>query len=525
MSVGRYWRTARHLSRGQVVGRLERGVRHFRWARSPDTAWQRIEARAAQLPRPDVRAAPLARAAEHVRLLNSTLQGDMAKGRFTLLGREFDFGSPEAIDWRGDFAEGDNPLRRMTLAYLGHIFRTEDIALVERMVLSLERGNPFGTPGVMRDVWNPYAASHRLINLLSWMALRRRPDATLNAHARLCAALVLGDLERDLGFNHLLKNFVALAMYGIPLDPRQVARIVGDCVLADGGHAERSPMYHVLGLLDLRVLRELGYDVADATLRMERALSVMSHPDGDIALFNDSWIGGAPRAADVAPIFHDMRDLPDTGYVKLASGDDAVIFDCGAAGPDRNPAHAHADFLSIELSVGGKRVIVDPGVATYTAGPERQECRSAAAHNGPVVVGREPLELWGSFRVGRRESARPIDDPAFGGVAPLWCAGALSAPKVARWVGLFPGEGLLVCDVGERSRFLLAADMPAQAVIGTLDRASGRRWSRYGIEEQATAITVTADAGRAATWFGWGPRHPPEPATLERIFDALRNGS
>ena len=294
----------------------------------------------------------------------------------------------------------------------------------------------------MRDVWNPYAASHRLINLLSWMALRRRPDAALNAHARLCAALVLADLERDLGFNHLLKNFVALAMYGIPLDPRQVARIVGDCVLADGGHAERSPMYHVLGLLDLRVLRELGYDVADATLRMERALSVMSHPDGDIALFNDSWIGGAPRAADVAPIFHDMRDLPDTGYVKLASGGDAVIFDCGAAGPDRNPAHAHADFLSIELSVGGKRVIVDPGVATYTAGPERQECRSAAAHNGPVVVG---TRAAGAVGLVPRRAARSRRDRST--IRPLAASRRCGAParcprrKSRAGSGCFPARG------------------------------------------------------------------------------------
>ena len=196
-----------------------RTARHARWQRFPDGAWTKIEQRANALPRPDPRAALVLRAAEHVRLAKTVVKAEPARGRFMLMGREFDFGSPEGIDWRGDFAEGNNPLRRMTLAYLGSVFRTDDLAVVERMVDSLEAGNPFGTPGVLRDVWNPYAASHRLINLMAWMALRKRPDARLIQHVRLCAALILADAETDLGFNHLLKNYVALAMYGFALRP------------------------------------------------------------------------------------------------------------------------------------------------------------------------------------------------------------------------------------------------------------------------------------------------------------------
>jgi hypothetical protein len=387
------------------------------------------------------------------------------------------------------------------------------------MVASLEEANPFSARGVFRDVWNPYAASHRLINLLAWMALNKRPDPRLIYHARLCAAVVLSDLERDLGYNHLLKNIVALATFGLQVRPKLVSRTVAECVMPDGAHAERSPMYHVLGLIDLRILREMGYDVADALARMEAALPAMTHPDGDISLFNDSWIGGAPRAADVVPPTHTTQELEYGGYIKLAQGGDAVIFDCGKAGPDQNPAHAHSDFLSLELSVAGERVIVDPGVSTYTAGSERQESRSAGAHNGPFAG--EPMELWGSFRVGRRAAARPFDDASFEGLAPLSCAGYLPETRVARWVGLWPGQGLLVCDVGERSRFLLAQDIPAEALHGTLARAAGRHWARYGIVENATALTITADAGRIAMWFGWGAK-PVLPA-LDRIFDTLRN--
>jgi hypothetical protein len=281
-------------------------------------------------------------------------------------------------------------------------------------------------------------------------------------------------------------------------------------------------MYHALGLIDLCILRDLGIDVGDAVARMETALGAMCHPDGDIALFNDSWIDGAPRATDIVAMSNLPQRLPDTGYIKLAAGGDAVLFDCGAAGPDRNPAHAHSDFLSVELSVAGRRVIVDPGVATYTAGAERFATRAAASHNGPFA-GTEPMELWGSFRVGHRATAREIDHPAFAGLAPQFAAGALPEARVARWVGFWPGRGMLVCDVGGRARFLLKQEIDARALVGTSDRAQATHYARYGTAEPATALTISPDAGRTASWFGWGGG-PPEVVALGPIFDALKNG-
>ena len=54
-------------------------------------------------------------------------------------------------------------------------------------------------------------------------------------------------------------------------------------------------MYHALCMIDLRILRESGIlGAADADwldkniARMEQALGALSHPDGDIALFNNS---------------------------------------------------------------------------------------------------------------------------------------------------------------------------------------------------------------------------------------------
>jgi hypothetical protein len=171
-------------------------------------------------------------------------------------------------------------------------------------------------------------------------------------------------------------------------------------------------------------------------------------------------------------------------------------------------------------------VIVDPGVATYTAGVDRFATRAAASHNGPFA-GAEPMELWASFRVGRRAAARAIDDPAFEGIAPQYAAGALDNMGVARWVGLWPGRGALICDTwrrggGRRSRFLLAQDIAARALAGTLERGTGTYYARYGAAQPAAALTLTPEGDRAAVWFGWGG-DPPGLDTLEPVFAALTN--
>jgi hypothetical protein len=64
----------------------------------------------------------------------------------------------------------------------------------------------------------------------------------------------------------------------------------------------------------------------------------------------------------------------------------------------------HGDGLSLELSLGATRVLVDAGVGTYEVGPDRSYARSTAAHN-TVGVGAgtdDQHELWASHRIGAR---------------------------------------------------------------------------------------------------------------------------
>ena len=82
-----------------------------------------------------------------------------------------------------------------------------------------------------------------------------------------------------------------------------------------------------------------------------------------------------------------------------------AFFDVGPIGPDYQPGHAHADTLSFELSLFGRRVIVNRGVSEYEEGKFRQLERSTISHNTVIINDHNSSEVWGQFRVGRR--ARP----------------------------------------------------------------------------------------------------------------------
>src|SRR5690606_38998441 len=80
-------------------------------------------------------------------------------------------------------------------------------------------------------------------------------------------------------------------------------------ILADGGHFERSPMYHAILLEDLLDLVQLGdrypglipgemiENWQRTANQMLAWLRVMTHPDGGPTFFNDSALEIAPELA------------------------------------------------------------------------------------------------------------------------------------------------------------------------------------------------------------------------------------
>jgi uncharacterized heparinase superfamily protein len=191
-------------------------------------------------------------------------------------------------------------------------------------------------------------------------------------------------------------------------------------------------MYHSIFIEDLLDLVALAQCfpglVPEATVARWRAtigamlgwLETMTHPDGDIAFFNDAALGIAARpdalrsrAAHLGieptratPATDGLTRLDPSGYLRLAAGDFVVIADVAPIGPDYIPGHAHADTLSFELSWRGRRVLGNSGTSCYGTGPQRQLERGTAAHNTVTVDDQDSSEVWSGFRVARR--ARPM---------------------------------------------------------------------------------------------------------------------
>lgn len=578
MNLIRIFQTVRHLSLSQLAYRPVCRGKFLLMEGVPNTAHAYFRRRAGLIGRFNFADERLEKAVSHVVQLQRAVHGEfldgLGGGRFTLLNREIDFGSLCEVEWRRELGERNNRLWRMNLSYMGYLVPlveargVEAIPIIESLLTSMTAQNPWSSPGVFRDIWHPYSVSHRVINLVTCLSLFDRQGVKVHAatreliesEIRLGTSFLLGNLERDLQYNHLFKNFVCLAVVAAtqtdafdfasgPL--REVPASIAQQFLSDGGHAERAPMYHLLALIDLRVLRDSGVlpaagreAVRQAICGAENAANVVSHPDGDVAIFNDSWLGEAPAAFDLTdavvqrPKEFQRYELPDFGYARMAKDGDSVVFDYGACGPDANPGHAHADFLSLELSVGGVRAIVDPGVPTYSEGEARNSSRSASFHNGPCVSGLEPIEFWSSFRVGRRGYAYPLAlSDAAGPAVAGWHDGYIKRGlRVARGVRLYPGSGLLVVDLWqgksglpEQSGFLVSGRAHEDdAYSFNLDTQDGPKTFSISMLYGATSATEPASyylkfglpvAGRKAVfnpasindttrclalWFSWG---------------------
>lgn len=307
------------------------------------------------------------------------------------------------------------------------------------LIRSWIRDNPQGTS----DGWEPYTASLRIVNWLKWLcANRSRASAEVVASVALQTEWLSRNVEYHILANHLMKNGKALFFAGalVRCSASERWRRLGlkilkeqfeEQFLGDGAHYERSPQYHAICLEDildcLSLIQAVDGLVDDATVSRWHEIAIsalafsqaMTHPDGRIALFNDSAFDIAPSAEALGtfatalglPVHKSaesfgLEEYACAGYYVFRDAElTKLIFDCGEIGPDYQPGHGHCDSLSFEYSLNGRRVFVDTGVFDYVASSMRAYARSTAAHNTAMIDGVEQSEIWGVFRVGRR--ARP----------------------------------------------------------------------------------------------------------------------
>ena len=281
--------------------------------------------------------------------------------------------------------------------------------------------------------WEPYPSSLRIVNWIKWSLLGANIKQDWHNSLAVQIRYLSQNLEYHLLGNHLFANAKALIFAGLYFQGNEaddwykvgikiLNRELPEQVLDDGGNFELSPMYHAIFLEDLLDIINLhrAYKkqppngILDRVPLMFDWLNTMSHPDGDIAFFNDS-------ALDIAPSFDDFTSyakrlgvdykdqgfdgythLKESGYIRFNSQDLAVIADIAQIGPSYIPGHGHADALSFEVSLFGKRVVVNSGISTYETGFDRNIQRGTLSHSTISINDTNSSEVWGGFRVARR---------------------------------------------------------------------------------------------------------------------------
>lgn len=296
------------------------------------------------------------------------------------------------------------------------------------------------TPG-----WHPEIISRRVLNWIRFLVQHPSGnDGPLYDSISQQVTCLDRNIESYLPGTQLMENGAALVAAGsyfsnvgrpdhwLSKGMRILRKTISEQVLPGGGHIQRTPMYQctliedLLSVWNLLAGRSMQPEwLRQAIVRMSQRLLDILHPDGDIPLLNDSAFDYAARPADIFDYLERTlnftprkrpptiqaggpdRSGEDDGYCVFSDSRCFLIIDGGPLGPEYLPSHGHADTLTYELSMDGRRVIVDSGVHSYQPDPVRAWCRGSAAHNTVMVDEQDQSEMWRTFRVGHR--AHPFD--------------------------------------------------------------------------------------------------------------------
>src|SRR3990167_456243 len=289
-------------------------------------------------------------------------------------------------------------------------------------------------PPYTKIAWDPYPISVRIGNIIKYHLNGGALTQPILQSIYLQARYLFKIPEYHLLGNHLLENAKALVFAGVFFqgdEPKKWLRLgmkilkqqIPEQILSDGGYFELSPMYHalmlelLLDLYNLFIAFEKSFPKTwfDRLQKMRFWLKVMTHPDGHLSFFNDAALHIAPTL-DVLEAYADRLALPpvsdiennciylkESGYLRLQNKNMVAILDCAKIGPDYQPAHAHADTLSFELSIGQKRCVVNSGTNVYAENlDQRTWQRSTASHSTVEINQQSSSQPWGVFRVAKR---------------------------------------------------------------------------------------------------------------------------
>jgi hypothetical protein len=384
---------------------------------------------------------------------SETIQA-LSQGIFTFLNQTKKLGFPET-DWLLGQRREDR-LWSVTLHYheWAYSLARQAPALFITLISDWIKRCDLVQPGALALAWNPYAVATRIgwwcrcYAALGENFWREHPDFQETYLTSLWrqSDYLSRNVEWDLRANHVIRDGLGLAwaaqFFFATEDSRpkkwnrQATEIlrgqIHEQVLPDGGHYERSPMYHLQVMEDLLQAacllpdQYLKEDIREVWKGMADFAAWARHPDGEIPLLNDSALNGAGKTDEwlreaagilkipqISELRRGLQYFKDTGLVIWRGEPLSLFFDVGPLGPDEQPGHGHADNLTLELSWDKERLFVDPGVYAYDEDARRVLDRSTGSHNTVLVDGIDSSEVWKIFRVGRRAKPRYVEVSAF----------------------------------------------------------------------------------------------------------------
>ena len=345
----------------------------------------------------------------------------LKENRFCFLNQSQVF-EPHKINWNDEHTFGK--LWAYNLNYFEFLNQEN---LTQTQGLTLIRAYIQAYP-MLKTGLEPYPISLRNINWIKFLCKFQVQDPEIDGFLMAQYVRLTDNLEYHLMGNHLLENAFSLLFGGYYFRNNVFFNTANDILktelseqfLDDGGHFERSPMYHQIMLFRLldcwnliennQSFRLIAHNVISPNLidKLLNFLQTITFQNGDIPLVNDAAKNIAPTTNQLTQYANLLNvnvsgiKLSASEYRKFKGENYELLVDVGKIAPDYLPGHAHCDTLSFVLYANQKPFIVDSGTSTYENNKIRQSERSTAAHNTVQIGNFEQSEMWSSFRVARR---------------------------------------------------------------------------------------------------------------------------
>lgn len=291
-------------------------------------------------------------------------------------------------------------------------------------------------PACRGNGWEPYTLSLRIVNFIKWSLKIKYKERWFLSSLHQQSKALIQQCEYHIMANHLFANGKALTFSGVFFGSCGTSYLqrgleildseFKEQFLDDGAHYELSPMYHSVMLWDVLELIELAIASNNKQL-LERVdswksiankglswLRSMLHQDNEISFFNDASMGIAPSPTK---LFEYAKQLQvstniatpelyklhkDSGFSVINGSNYKIIINHADIGPTYQPGHAHADSLSFEFSLMGKRIFVNSGTSMYGVSEQRVTERGTSSHNTVTIQDINSTDVWSGFRVAKR---------------------------------------------------------------------------------------------------------------------------